>query len=146
METWRRARAHRRSEMRHPLSERRAERTALAKAEMHARKTAAAARERRLERTKEAVVIWRYAKSLACELMRGARWDAKHARFVKQAVRDFERQEVRRHCFMIHDIHRWRNCTCMRRGVYESVYPGGGKISSYVYEDARGKEAKERHG
>ena len=77
--------------MRRPLSERRAERAALAKAEMRARRTAAAARERRLERTKEAVVIWSYAKSLARELMRGARADEKHVRFVKEGVRDFER-------------------------------------------------------
>ena len=111
---------------------------------MRARRTAATARERRLERTKEAMVTWRYAKSLARELMRGAREDETQARFVKQGVRYFERQEVRRHCFMIHDIHRWRNCTCMRRGVYESDYPGGGKISSYVYEEARVEEAKAR--
>ena len=71
VETWRRGRAHRRSEMRRPLSE------------------------RRLERTKEAVVIWRYAKSLARELMREARENEKHVRFVKRGVRDFERQEVR---------------------------------------------------
>ena len=63
---------------------------------------------------------------------------------MKQAVRDFERKEVRKHCVMIHDIHRWRNCTCMRRGVYESDYPGGGKISSYVYEEARMEEARAR--
>lgn len=107
---------------------------------MRARRTAAAARERRLERTKEAMVTWRYAKSLARELMRGAREDEKHVRFVKQGVRDFERQEVRRHCVMIHGIHRWRNCTCMRRGVDA----GGGKISSYVYEEARVEEAKAR--
>ena len=121
--------------MRRPLSERQAERAALAKA-------AAAARERRLERTKEAVVIWRYAKSTARELMRGARADEKHVRFVKQAVRDFEKQEVRRHCGMIHDIHRWRNCKCMRWSVSHDA--GDGKISSYVYEEARVEEAKAR--
>ena len=65
METWRRARAHRRSEMRRPLSERQAERAALAKAEIRARRKAAAAHEQRLERTKEAVEIWHHAKSLA---------------------------------------------------------------------------------
>jgi hypothetical protein len=130
--------------MRRPLSERQAERAALAKAEMRARRTAAAARERRLERTKEAVEIWHHAKSLARELMRGARSDGKQVRFVKQGVRDSERQEVRRHCFMIHDIHRWRNCTCTRRGVMRSDYPGGGKISSYVYEEARLEEARAR--
>ena len=92
METWRLARAQRRSEMRRPLSEPRAERAALAKAEMRARRTAAAARERRLERTKEAVAVWRYAKSLARELRRGARSDEKQVRVVKQGVRDFERQ------------------------------------------------------
>jgi len=91
--------------MRRPLSERRAERAALAKAEMRARRTAAAARERRLEGTKEAVVIWRYAKSLARELMRGARSDEKQVRFVQQGVRHFARQEVRRHCVMIHGMH-----------------------------------------
>jgi hypothetical protein len=123
--------------MRRPLSERQAERAALAKA-------AAAARERRLEHTKEAVELWHRAKSLARELMRGAREDEKHVRFVKQGVRNFERQEVRRHCVMIDGINRWRNCTCMRRGVYESDYPGGGKISSYVYEEARVEEAKAR--
>ena len=81
---------------------------------MHARRAAATARERRLERTKEAVEIWRYAKSLVRELMRGAREDEKHVRFVKQGVRDFEKQEARRHCDMIHDIHGWRNCKCTR--------------------------------
>lgn len=126
------------------LAERRAERAALAKAEMRARRTAAAARKRRLERTKEAVEIWRYAKSLARELIRGAREDEKHVRSVKQGVRDFERQEVRRHCGMIHDIHRWRNCTCTRRGFMRSDYPGGGKISSYVYEEARLEETRAR--
>ena len=119
--------------MRRPLSERRAERAALAKA-------AAAARERRLEHTKEAVELWHRAKSLARELMRGAREDEKHVRFVKQGVRNFERQEVRRHCVMIDGINRWRNCTCMRRGVDA----GGGKISSYVYEEARMEEARAR--
>ena len=120
--------------MRRPLSERQAERAALAKAEMRARRTAAAARERRLERTKEAVEIWHRAKSLARELMRGARSDEKQVRFVKQGVRDFERQEVRRHCVM---MHRWRGCKCLQRGCMLSEYAGGGKISSYVYEEAR---------
>ena len=108
---------------------------------MRARRTAAAARERRLERTKEAVVIWRYSKSLARELMRGAREDEKQVRFVKQGVRYFERQEVRRHCVMIHGIHRFRNCKCMRWSV---SHLGDGKISSYVYEEARVEEAKAR--
>ena len=108
---------------------------------MRARRTAAAARERRLERTKEAMVTWRYAKSLARELMRGAREDETQARFVKQGVRYFERQEVRRHCFMIHGIHRFRNCKCMRWSV---SHLGDGKISSYVYEEARVEEAKAR--
>lgn len=128
--------------MRRPLSERRAERAALAKAEMRARRAAATARERRLERTKEAVVIWRYAKSLARELMREARENEKHVRFVKQGVRDFEKQEVRRHCSMIHDIHGWRNCKCSRWSVDPPA--GGGKISSYVYEEARMEEARAR--
>jgi len=127
--------------MRRPLSERRAERAALAKAEMRARRTAAAARERRLERTKEAMVTWRYAKSLARELMRGARSDEEQVRFVKQGVRDFERQELRRHCTM---IHRWHGCKCWQWGCMQSEYAGRGKISSYVYEEARVEEAKAR--
>ena len=106
---------------------------------MRARRTAAAARERRLERTKEAVVIWRYAKSLARQLMRGAREDEKQVRFVQQGVRHFERQEVRRHCVMIHGMH-GRNCKCLRG----FDHAGGGKISSYVYEEARVEEAKAR--
>ena len=125
--------------MRRPLSERRAERAALAKAEMCARRTAAAARERRLERTKEAMVTWRYAKSLARQLMRGAREDEKQVRFVQQGVRHFERQEVRRHCVMIHGMH-GRNCKCLRG----FDHAGGGKISSYVYEEARMEEARAR--
>ena len=108
METWRRARAHRRSEMRRPLSERQAERAALAKA-------AAAARERRLEHTKEAVELRHRAKSLARELMRGAREDEKQVRFVKQGVLHFERQEVRRHCTM---IHRWAWMQVLAMGLH----------------------------
>jgi hypothetical protein len=104
---------------------------------MRARRKATVARERRIERTKEAVKTWRRAKSLARELMRGARSDEEQIRFVKQGVRDFERQEVRRHCTM---IHRWRGCKCWQRGVYA----GGGNISSYVYEEARLEEAKAR--
>ena len=96
--------------------------------------------ERRLERTKEAVVIWRYAKSLARELMRGVRADEKHVRFVKQGVRDFEKQEVRRHCVMIHGMC-GSNCKCMR---WSASHAGDGKISSCVYEEARMEEARAR--
>ena len=82
VEACRRARAHRQAEMRRPLSERRAERASLAKAEVRARKKATAARERRLERTKEAVKIWRHAKSpLAKKLMQGAREDEKNVNY-----------------------------------------------------------------
>ena len=138
MESWRRARAHRRSEMRRPLSERQAERAALAKAEMRARRKAAAARERRLECTKEAVEIWHHAKYLARQLMRGARSDATQVRFVKEGVRFFERQEMRRHCVMIHG--HGRNCKCKSKW-FDLI---GGRISSYVYEEARVEEAKAR--
>ena len=103
---------------------------------MRARRKAAAARERRLERTEEAVVIWRYAKSTARELMRGARSDAKQLRFVKDGVRVFERQEKRRHCVMIHGRGRNRKCKWW--------WCGGGRVSSYVYEEARVEEAKAR--
>ena len=120
--------------MRRPLSERQAERASLAKAELRARKRATAARERRLERTKEAVKTWRLAKSLAKELMQGARSDEKHVSFTKEAVRDFERQEVRRHCSSLHLF----RCYCRTR---RGSFPGDGKISSYVYEDARIQEA-----
>jgi hypothetical protein len=120
--------------MRRPLSERQAERASLAKARVRARKKASAARERRLERTKEAVKTWRRAKSLAEELMKGAREDEKHVSFAKQGVRDFERQEVRRHSHLLHRCYR---CYCYtRHGSYRD-----GKISSYVYEHARIGEA-----
>ena len=71
--------------------------------------------------------------------MRGARADEKHARFVKQGVRDFQKQEVRRHCVMIHGMY-GRNCKCLRG----FDHAGGGKISSYVYEEARMEEASAR--
>ena len=106
LEACRRARAHRRAEMRRPLSERQAERASLAKAELRARKRATAARERRHERTKEAVKTWRFAKSLAKKLMQVAREDEKHVSFAKEAVRDFERQEVRRHSHLLHRCYR----------------------------------------
>ena len=124
--------------MRRPLSERQAERAALAKAEMRARRKAAAARERRLERTKEAVEIWHHAKYLARQLMRGARSDAKQVRYVKDGVRFFERQEMRRHCVMIHG--HGGNCKCKSKWFDLT----GGRISSYVYEEARVEEAKAR--
>jgi len=69
--------------------------------------------------------------------MRGARSDEEQVRFVKQGVRDFERQEVRRHCTM---IHRWRGCKCWQRVKYVA----DGIISSYVYEEARLEEARAR--
>ena len=120
--------------MRRPLSERQAEHTSLAKAQVRARKKANAARERRLERTKEAMKTWRRAKSLAKKLMQDAREDEKHVSFKKKAVRDFERQEVRRHSHLLHRCYR---CYCYtRHGSYRD-----GKISSYVYEDARIGEA-----
>ena len=119
--------------MRRPLSERQAERASLAKAEVRERMKATAARERRLERTKEAVKTWRRAKSLAEKLMKGARSDEKGVSFAKEAVRDFERQEVRRHSRLLHRCYR---CYCGERGG-----PGDGKISSYAYEDARIQEA-----
>jgi len=97
LETFRRARAHHRSEMRRPLSERRserrAERAALAKAEMRARRSAKAARERRLDRVHEAAEILRFAMSMAREYKRIARDDERHARFLKQDARHFRSQE-----------------------------------------------------
>jgi hypothetical protein len=71
--------------------------------------------------------------------MRGARSDAKQVRFVKEGVRVFERQEMRRHCDMIHGTH-GRNCKCKS----EWFNLTGGRISSYVYEEARVEEAKAR--
>jgi hypothetical protein len=53
LETCRRARAHRRSEMRRSLSEQQAESAALAKAEIRAHRSAKAARERRLDRVQK---------------------------------------------------------------------------------------------
>lgn len=82
LETFRRAGAHRRSEMRRPLSERRAERAALAKAEMRACRSAKAACERRLDRVHEAAKIMRYAMSIARDLKRVARLDKRHAMFL----------------------------------------------------------------
>lgn len=121
--------------MRRPPSERQVERASLAKAQVHARKKATAARERRLERTKDAVKTWRLAKSRAKELTQGARSDEKAVSVAKEAVRDFERQEVRRHSRLLHRCYR---CYCSTR---RGSYPCDGKISSYVYEDARIEEA-----
>ena len=52
---------------------------------------------------REAVKTWRRAKSLAKKLMQDAREDEKHASFKKKAVRNFERQEVRRHSHLLND-------------------------------------------
>ena len=81
---------------------------------------------------------WHHAKSLARQLMREARSDAKQLRFVKEGVRVFERQEMRRHCVMIHG--HGRNCKC-KSWWFDLT---GGRVSSYVYEEARVEEAKAR--
>ena len=130
LETFRRARAHRRSEMRRPLSERRAERAALAKAEMRARRSAKAARERRLNRVHEAAEILRFAMSMARATKREARLDERHARFLKQEARHLRSQERRWiHSYIGEKELEWKQW---------DYFPNG---CPYVLEEARMAEA-----
>ena len=120
LETFRRARAHRRSEMRRPLSERRAERAALAKAEMRACRSAKSARERRLDRVYDVAEILRFAKRMARSAMDTVRHDERRARILKQEVR----------------------YNFGRRGMKRSVHGGASRWEPFDYFDHAREEAR----
>ena len=120
LETFRRARAHRRSEMRRPLSERRAERAALAKAEMRACRSAKSARERRLDRVYDVAEILRFAKRMARSAMDTVRHDERRARILKQEVR----------------------YNVARRGMIRSVNGGASRSEPFDYFDHALEEAR----
>ena len=116
--------------MRRPLSERRAERAALAKAEMRALRSAKAARERRLHGVHEAAEILRFAMSRARATKRGARLDERYARFLKQEARHFRSQERR----WIHSYPGEKELEWKQRDYFPNGRP-------YVREEARMAEA-----
>lgn len=106
--------------MRRPLSERRAERAALAKAEMRACRSAKAARERRLDRVYDVAKIMRHAMSIARSAQCTARLDERNARFLKQEVR----------------------YNVGRRGMKRSVHGGASRWEPFDYFDHAREEAR----
>jgi hypothetical protein len=97
---------------------------------MRARRSAKAARERRLDRVHEAAEILRFAMSRARETKRNARDDERHARFLKQEARHFRSQE-RRH------IHSYPGEKRLEWKQWD-YFPNG---CPYVLEEARMAEA-----